>query len=41
MPRTPKFGLIKPLNSLNQVDKMLATYQAILRIDEQNTQANY
>ena len=37
----PKFGLIKPLNALNQVDKMLAAYLAILKIDEQNTQANY
>lgn len=37
----PKFGLVKPYNALNQVDKMQALYQAILKIDPQNTQANY
>jgi tetratricopeptide (TPR) repeat protein len=37
----PKFGLIKPLNALGQVEKMLATYESILKIDPQNTQANY
>ncbi|GAA4365064.1 hypothetical protein GCM10023185_35070 [Hymenobacter saemangeumensis] len=37
----PKFGLIKPLNALNQVDKMLELYEDILKIDGQNTQANY
>ena len=37
----PKFGLVKPLNALNKVDRMLTLYQAILKIDPQNTQANY
>jgi tetratricopeptide (TPR) repeat protein len=37
----PKFGLIKPLNALGQVEKMLSVYNDILRIDAQNTQANY
>ncbi|RZK31870.1 MAG: tetratricopeptide repeat protein [Hymenobacter sp.] len=37
----PKFGLIKPLNALGQVEKMLGLYTAILQIDPQNTQANY
>ncbi|MBO0359189.1 tetratricopeptide repeat protein [Hymenobacter sp. BT186] len=37
----PKFGLVKPLNALNQVSQLQATYQAILKIDPQNTQANY
>jgi tetratricopeptide (TPR) repeat protein len=37
----PKFGLIKPLNALGQIEKMLTTYEAILKIDPQNTQANY
>lgn len=37
----PKFGLVKPLNALNQVSQMQAQYAAILRIDPQNTQANY
>lgn len=37
----PKFGLVKPLNALNQVDKLLGLYEAILKIDAQNTQANY
>ena len=37
----PRFGLIKPLNALGQVEKMLSTYEEILKIDPQNTQANY
>lgn len=37
----PKFGLVKPLNALNQVDKLLVLYEAILKVDGQNTQANY
>lgn len=37
----PKFGLIKPLNALGQVEKMLGLYLAILQTDPQNTQANY
>jgi tetratricopeptide (TPR) repeat protein len=37
----PKFGLVKPLNALNQVDKILGLYEAILKVDPQNTQANY
>jgi len=37
----PKFGLVKPLNALAQVEKMLALYTDILKIDPQNTQANY
>jgi len=37
----PKFGLIKPLNALNQVAQMENTYAAILKVDPQNTQANY
>jgi tetratricopeptide (TPR) repeat protein len=37
----PKFGLIKPYNALGQIEKMLALYTDILRIDPQNTQANY
>lgn len=37
----PKFGLVKPLNALNKVDRMLTLYQSILKIDPQNTQANY
>ncbi len=37
----PKLGLIKPLNALGQLDRMLATYESILKIDPQNTQANY
>ena len=37
----PKFGLVKPLNALNQVSLLQAQYQAILKIDPQNTQANY
>lgn len=37
----PKLGLIKPLNALGQVERMLSTYESILKIDPQNTQANY
>ena len=37
----PKFGLIKPLNALGQVEKMLGLYEDILKVDPQNTQANY
>jgi tetratricopeptide (TPR) repeat protein len=37
----PKLGLIKPLNALGQIEKMLNTYESILKIDPQNTQANY
>ena len=37
----PKFGLIKPLNALGQIEKMLGLYLAILQVDAQNTQANY
>ena len=37
----PKFGLIKPLNALGQVERMLGLYGAILQVDPQNTQANY
>jgi tetratricopeptide (TPR) repeat protein len=36
-----KFGLIKPLNALGQIEKMLSIYESILKIDPQNTQANY
>ncbi|RZL02369.1 MAG: tetratricopeptide repeat protein [Hymenobacter sp.] len=37
----PKFGLVKPLNALGQVERMLGLYTAILQVDPQNTQANY
>jgi tetratricopeptide (TPR) repeat protein len=37
----PKFGLIKPLNALGQIEKMLELYEGILKVDPQNTQANY
>jgi len=37
----PKFGLVKPLNALGQVERMLSLYTAILQVDPQNTQANY
>ena len=37
----PKFGLVKPLNALGQVERMLSLYGDILKIDSQNTQANY
>ncbi|RAK69524.1 tetratricopeptide repeat protein [Hymenobacter edaphi] len=37
----PKLGLVKPLNALSKVERMQELYQAILKIDPQNTQANY
>jgi len=37
----PRFGLVKPLNALNQIDKLVGIYEDILKIDAQNTQANY
>lgn len=37
----PKLGLVKPLNALGQVEKILSLYGDILKIDPQNTQANY
>lgn len=36
-----KFGYVKPLTLLNKTDQVLAQYNAILKIDPQNTQANY
>lgn len=36
-----KFGYVKPLSLLANWDKVLAQYAAILKIDPQNTQANY
>jgi len=36
-----RFGLVKPLSLLESVDKVLEQYTAILKIDPQNTQANY
>ena len=36
-----KFGYIKPLSLLESWDKVLDQYNAILKIDPQNTQANY
>lgn len=36
-----KFGYIKPLALLSSWDNVLAQYNAILKIDPQNTQANY
>lgn len=36
-----KFGYIKPLSALQKWDEVLAQYEAILKIDPQNTQANY
>lgn len=36
-----KFGYIQPLSLLGSWDKVLAQYQGILKIDPQNTQANY
>jgi tetratricopeptide (TPR) repeat protein len=36
-----KFGYIKPLSYLQSWDKVLEQYNAILKIDPQNTQANY
>lgn len=36
-----KFGVVKPLSFLQSWDKVLDQYLAILKIDPQNTQANY
>ncbi|WP_184545552.1 tetratricopeptide repeat protein [Mucilaginibacter sp. FT3.2] len=36
-----KFGYIKPLSFLQSWDKVIEQYLAILKIDPQNTQANY
>lgn len=36
-----RFGLVKPLSLLESVDKVLEQYNAILKTDPQNTQANY
>jgi len=36
-----KFGYVKPLSFLQSWDKVVEQYQAILKIDPQNTQANY
>src|SRR5476651_2714612 len=36
-----KFGYVKPLSLLQSWDKVLDQYNAILKIDPQNTQANY
>lgn len=36
-----KFGYVKPLSFLKSWDKVLDQYLAILKIDPQNTQANY
>jgi tetratricopeptide (TPR) repeat protein len=36
-----KFGYIKPLSALQKWDEVLAQYNEILKIDPQNTQANY
>jgi len=36
-----KFGYVKPLSFLQSWDKVLDQYLAILKIDPQNTQANY
>ena len=36
-----KFGYVKPLSFLQSWDKVLEQYQAILKIDPQNTQASY
>jgi len=36
-----KFGYIKPLSLLESWDKVLGQYNDILKIDPQNTQANY
>lgn len=36
-----KFGYVKPLSVLKSWDKVLEQYKAILKIDPQNTQANY
>lgn len=37
----PKFGIVKPLSYLQNWDKVLQQYLDILKIDPQNTQANY
>lgn len=37
----PKFGMVKPLSFLQSWDKVLEQYEAIIKIDPQNTQANY
>ncbi|WP_316830744.1 tetratricopeptide repeat protein [Pedobacter aquatilis] len=36
-----KFGLIKPLSLLSNWDKVTEQYNSILKIDPENTQANY
>lgn len=36
-----KFGYVKPLSFLQSRDKVLEQYKAIIKIDPQNTQANY
>ncbi len=36
-----KFGYIKPLSYLQSWDKVIEQYNAIIKIDPQNTQANY
>lgn len=36
-----KFGYIKPMSLLKNWDKVIEQYNAILKIDPQNTQANY
>lgn len=36
-----KFGYTKPLSALQSWDKVLEQYESILKIDNQNTQANY
>lgn len=36
-----KFGYVKPLSLLASWDKVLVQYAAVLKIDPQNTQANY
>ncbi len=36
-----KFGYVKPLSFLQSWDKVIEQYLAILKIDPQNTQANY
>ncbi|MFD0749934.1 tetratricopeptide repeat protein [Mucilaginibacter calamicampi] len=36
-----KFGYVKPLSVLERWDKVIAQYNAIIKLDAQNTQANY
>jgi tetratricopeptide (TPR) repeat protein len=36
-----KFGLIKPLSLLSSWDRVMEQYNSILKLDPQNTQANY